>query len=208
MRTRLATVLLCTALAMTACNNQGPQKLDGAARPDGVSLAPSPSATTAPPAPPTSTSPSASTSTSVRPSKSASSSPKTTPTVLGPSGFGALKLGMTRKQAEATGMITGYETENFTGNCGVAKLRPGGATVYFTPGMGLSSIGAYGRVRTPKGIKLGSTVTALKKAYPTWEDAIGDGQTGYGWADHYRFDVRDGKVTSFSLTAEGQRCIE
>ena len=122
---------------------------------------------------------------------------------------------MTPEQAEATGLTEGYEIENVGVNCGMSKVKGTSAAVFFTPGLGLSSIDMYGSVRTPQGIRLGSTMRAVQDAYPDWEEIIGGGDTGYGFAKvpgngqaKYRIDVRDAKVTYVALTYEGQRCIE
>ena len=213
---RISAVLLGTALAAAACAG-GPQHVDGFAQPAGAATIP-PASATATPAPatsaPTSTpaTPATSAATGTSPTGTASSEPaaSTRPVtpLLGPNGLGELQLGMSRAEAEATGLITGYRVEDFTGNCGVSKIRGTDATVYFTPGLGLSSIAAYGSVRTPRGIRLGSTVAAVRKAYPDWDFAIGDEKNGWGWVDHYRIDVKDGKVSYLALAAEGQRCIE
>ncbi|RZU49064.1 hypothetical protein EV385_0799 [Krasilnikovia cinnamomea] len=212
-RTRLAGVVLVGALAVAGCDD-GPRRLDGNAAPAGGSpptsaaLAPSALAPSAPgsPAPAPSTTPPA-----------AGPKPSTSPAalVLGPQGLGALKLGMTLEQARATGMIVGYKVEDFTGHCGISKLRGTNATVFFTPGLGLSSIDMYGGIRTPEGIRLGSSIDGVRKAYPDWEEIVGGGDTGYGWADTpgnrkagYRIDVRKGKVDGVALALEGQKCIE
>ncbi|GIE34659.1 hypothetical protein Ait01nite_077040 [Actinoplanes italicus] len=137
--------------------------------------------------------------------------------MLGPNGLGGLKLRMTPEQAEATGLIEGYEVEDFTGNCGVARLRTTGDNVHFTPNLGLSGIEAPDGVRTPEGIRTGSTVNEVKAAYPNWEAILtgDDNARDYGWVkapggsgSSYRIDVNDGKVSSVILTTEGQKCVE
>ncbi|MEV4702756.1 hypothetical protein [Actinoplanes sp. NPDC049316] len=203
---------------MTGCTN-GVEQTGGIAAPAGEppsSSAPAapgtatpsatPSRTPAPPSPsPTTASPAGS-----QPARTA-----TAPRVLGPFGLGALRLGMTREQAEATGMIQGYRVEDFTGSCGIAKVRGTTATVFFTPGLGLSNIDMYGSVRTPEGIRLGSSMSAVQRAYPDWEEVLGGGDNGYGWAvtpgngqAKYRIDVKDARVTSVDLSLKGQKCVE
>jgi hypothetical protein len=203
-RIRLAGVLLLTGLMAGACS-PGVERLDGQAAPAGIA-APStpPPATTAASTTKPSTSPSSSPSTS-------KASPIQQRLVLGPDGLGGLKLRMTREQAEATGLIEGYEVEDFTGNCGIARLRSTGDGVHFTPGLGLSSIDAPDGVRTPQGIRIGSTLNELQQTYPSWED-LG---TGYGWVkvpgnsrNSFRIDVRNSKVSYITLTTEGQKCVE
>jgi hypothetical protein len=203
---RPVVALVITGLLTGGCTS-GVEPLDGQAAPTGAAApasAPTSPAATSPAAPP-----------ATSPASLPSVSPPAATPVLGPDGLGRLKLLMTRKQAEATRLIEGYRVEDFTGNCGVAELVDRGSTVYFTPGLGLSSINAPDGVRTPQGIRVGSAISDVQRAYPDWEEILGGGDTGYGWADvpgsdgtMYRIDVRDGKVTDIALTAEGQKCIE
>lgn len=179
-KVRLAVVLLGTALVVTGCG-QGPQRLAGNAVPAGATSTVEP--TSDPVGEPTSEPGGQPTSEPVGEPTSQSggqptSDPANRPTTLGPDGFGALKLGMSRSQAEATGLISGYKAEDFGAKCGYSKLKGTSATVYFTPGLGVSSIDASAGVRTPEGIRLGSTMNAVRKAYPDWELAVGDGDTG------------------------------
>ena len=211
---------------MTGCN--GVERLAGNAAPVGVSPAasataspagslpaPAPSRTTTPASAPTTTSRSPTTAPTTPPASSEPVRTPSPPRVLGPLGFGALRRGMTFEQARATGLIEGYEVEDFGVNCGMSKLKGTGATVFFTPGIGLSSIDMYGSVPTPQGIKLGSTMSAVQDAYPDWEVVVGEGEDGRGFADvpgnskgTYHIEVSKAKVTYLALTYEGQRCIE
>ncbi|MBB3094020.1 hypothetical protein FHR83_001669 [Actinoplanes campanulatus] len=202
----LAAVMVAAAFVTGACG-QGVERLDGAAAPDGVgATSPSPSVTPSP-------SPSVS-SASPKPSQTSAA-----PLVLGPRGLGKLRLGMTVEEAQATGMITGYRVEEYLHNCGYAKIEAGNGTgsVQFTPnGLGLSNIHAYGGISTPEGIRLGSTYTAVKKAYPDFVFVIDDRATeGNGIADtpgnskaHYSITIDDGEVTALELGADGQLCQE
>jgi hypothetical protein len=215
---RLTGALLLTALTATGCSPDV-ERLDGQAAPAGVTTHATTPPTTTPPTTAAATTAPAAPSTAASPSSSPSSSPRTFQQrlVLGPAGLGGLKLRMTRERAEGTGLIEGYEVEDFTGNCGVARLRSTGDTVYFTPGLGLSGIYAPDGVRTPEGIRVGSPVTEVKAAYPTWKAIVtgDDNAQDWGWVDvpgssddGYRIDVKGGKVTSIVLAAEGQKCIE
>jgi hypothetical protein len=221
---RLAVPLLLIGLTATGCGNDM-ERLDGLATPAGApspsrpaSAAPigSPTAPSATPATPaTSASTSRGTPATPATSKTTTKSTSSNNLVLGPRGLGGLTLGMTRRQAEATSLIEGYEVEDFTGNCGISHLRTTGDTVYFTPGLGLSNITAPDGVRTPEGIRVGSTIKELQRAYPDWEEVLGGGDSGYGWVEvpghsknSYRIDVRDGKVSSVVLSTEGQKCVE
>ncbi|MBW6438609.1 hypothetical protein KZ829_33275 [Actinoplanes hulinensis] len=202
----LAAVMVAAAFVVGGCG-QDVERLDGAAAPDGVgATSPSPSVTPSP-------SPSVS-SASPKPSRTSAA-----PLVLGPRGLGELRLGMTVKEAQATGMITGYHVEDYLHNCGIAEFKAGNGKggVSFTPNeVGLSNIYAYGSIGTPEGIRLGSTYTAVKKAYPDFVFTIDDRATeGNGIADtpgnskaHYSITIDDGKVTALGLDAEGQLCQE
>ncbi|GID49034.1 hypothetical protein Aca07nite_63090 [Actinoplanes capillaceus] len=139
--------------------------------------------------------------------------------MLGPRGLGKLRLGMTVEEARATGMITGYHVEDYLHNCGAADFKAGNGKggVHFTPNeLGLSNIYAYGGISTPEGIRLGSTYTAVKKAYPDFVFSIDDRATeGNGIADtpgnskaHYSITIDDGKVTALGLEVKGQLCQE
>src|SRR5438045_2232425 len=94
------------------------------------------------------------------------------PLVLGPAGVGALKLGMTRDQAESTKLITPFTHVDET-NCGwVATLADApptdtsAGTVLASETFGVAAIFAYGTIGTPEHIALGSTGTDVGKAYP------------------------------------------
>lgn len=206
---KTAGALILTALAMTACG-PGPQRLDGAAAPDGVAT------TTAAPSPspkPTPTKPSPSPSAPSPPAGPSRSS--TAPVFLGPEGYGALKMGMTRAEAQETGLIKGYKTVDFGyTECGQATLRGTGGTVYFTPDQGLTNVFAAGGMRTPEGIRLGSTLKAVKAAYPDYINNVG-GDDADSSLDvdlpgylNYGIDMRDGEVIHLSLYHENQRCLE
>jgi hypothetical protein len=216
-RIGLTGALLLAALTATGCAPDV-ERLDGQAAPAGITTPATTPPTTAPPTSAATTTPSSAPPKS--PSRS-SSPPEVLPPqfrlVLGPAGLDGLNLRMTREQAEKTNMIEGYEVEDFTANCGVSRLRGFGGTVFFTPGLGLSSINAPDGVRTPEGIRIGSTVEEVKAAYSDWEPILtgDDNAQDYGWVDvpgksedGYRIDVKNGKVTSIALAAEGQKCIE
>ncbi|GGN95415.1 hypothetical protein GCM10010112_85650 [Actinoplanes lobatus] len=198
----LAAVMVAAAFVTGGCG-QSVERLDGAAAPDGVgATSPSPSVTPSP-------------SPSAKPTVTRTSA---APLVLGPLGLGKLRLGMTVKEAQATGMITGYHVVNYGANCGVADFRAGSkGGVFFTPNeMGLSNIYAYGGISTPEGIRLGSTYQAVKEAYPDFVFVIDDRATeGNGIADtpgnskaRYAITIDNGKVTALGLGAEGQLCQE
>jgi hypothetical protein len=155
-------------------------------------------------------------------------SPSPEPLFLGPFGYGALTLGMTKSAANATGLTTGIDTGTPAG-CGAAgdgqlagappldfsELQ--GWLVFQSGSGGLVSIYAFAGVETPQGIKIGSTKAEVVAAYPTFETFSGvDGEEdGRGGAPvpgnpdaHYRIVILDGKVFQLSLDANNQACYE
>jgi hypothetical protein len=154
---------------------------------------------------------------SVTPSRT-SSSPKSPVLVLGPTSFGKLKIGMTAKAATATGEVDAPATDR----CGAAPLksaRSADVTVIYSSDKGLVAIPAYGRIATPQGARIGSTLQQVQKFHRDFAARDVDGDwvdsgTGYaGWNDaypgvHYRFDFQDGKVAGMSLEHDQQNCYE
>jgi hypothetical protein len=145
--------------------------------------------------------------------------------VLGPNGYGTLKIGMTKAQARATGLVTGVGSSN-AGKCGgpgdgfltgapsTADTSVTGRLFFSARTDKLVAIYAIPGVKTPEGIALGSSYEQLHAAYPSWS-AIGEDPTdgrrsvdipGYPH-NAYRIVVRDHKVTELSLDAE-QDCYE
>jgi hypothetical protein len=148
----------------------------------------------------------------------ASAVPKTEslPEVLGPTGLGALKLGMSPDDAYATGLIT--KPSGGTGCDLKAGLVGSAATegVWFTSDNRLSAIPAYGDIATPEGVHLGSTVDKLRAAYPAYM-AIDEGQEAddRGYTDvpghsnlQYRVETRGGVVVSLTLQSKAHGCYE
>lgn len=89
-------------------------------------------------------------------------------TVLGPDGYGKLKLGMTADQALATHEVApGADTPGPT-YCAPYYLADHGEQprVQVSPKVGVASIDAFSGMRTPEGIGLGSTMAQVKTAYP------------------------------------------
>ncbi|WP_158510590.1 hypothetical protein [Actinoplanes friuliensis] len=225
--------LLAAAIVTAGCSD-GVERLDGAATPIGAvsaSPSPAPSVTSPSSAPSSSPSPSPSESPSKSPSKSppgsspTSSSPKSRPTVLGPNGLGALKLGMSQKEAEATGVLTAFKGKINEGCNQPAHVRyasginPGSdGMVYYSPGvLGIQIIDAYTGVRTPEGITLGSSAKAMRRAYPDWRNATEEDPTadGRGYAEvagngkaRYRIVTANGLVVELTLQWVNQNCYE
>ncbi|MFD4251832.1 hypothetical protein [Amycolatopsis thermoflava] len=143
------------------------------------------STTTVLPAPPpagTSTrSPSSSSRTTVRPEPAA--------VVLGPTGYGPLRLGMSFDEAKATGLLadagtapaecTTYRLTEGTANVASVAISPTGGVVVFT------ATGA----RTPEKVGAGSTVAELRTAYPDLTAGAGNYSAAAGSGANYTFYV-------------------
>jgi hypothetical protein len=195
----LAGVLACVLLA-AACSPVKHQS--GEAAPAG-----SPAQTTAAPTarPPTTTPP-----TSSPPSAPATSEPR----LLGPNGYGTLKLGMTERQARATGLLTDY-----TGKaCTFAYLRDAstgeGLVWLSSANRGIIAIEAWGDVETPEGVHIGMSGADMRRAYPGWQSVDPGSTDGRGYAATangaaiYRIVVANGKVSELTLQHPHQDCYE
>jgi len=176
---------------------------------------PLPSSTTAAPttlAPvPTSSAPSPSTSTT-RPAGF----------TVSPNGVGPLRLGMTTKQATATGAVGPYENSEIAGDGGCGGATPMGAyrpddfAPLFVDGKLVRLyIGKPSRLRTPQGIGVGSAVARLstipgtrtESPHPYQDDLrnvdILSGDVGY------QFTIGKGVVTEWSVgTRDGLSLVE
>jgi hypothetical protein len=136
------------------------------------------------------------------------------PTTLGPHGYGAVKLGMTTKQAQATGQIvkkldgggaacSGWDLKKF-------RTPKNAVGLYISPRVGLAAIWAAKGVKTPQGIRIGSTYKQLKAAYP----GIKKDFHGYyvvtvpgNKKAYYNFTVTRGKVTEYGIALRNQDCF-
>jgi hypothetical protein len=142
------------------------------------------------------------------------------PTVLGPTGFGTLRLGMTKEKATATGLVerwpaaaTGCEQNTFL------TSAPGGerGRVYLDDNDKIQIIDGYPGVRTPEGVEIGTSKSALLRAYPGWRNVVDndpdtDGRglvavPGNSKAE-YRIVTEAGKVTELTLQYRNQTCYE
>ncbi|MEV4345029.1 hypothetical protein AB0J83_11180 [Actinoplanes sp. NPDC049596] len=220
---RTITILAAAGLiAATGCTKK-PQQVGGEAFPVG-GTSPSPSAIAAPtvtrtPSSPTSSSPAS----SPRPSTtSAKPKPKVTrvigpANVLGPTGLGKLQIGMTPKEAEATGLVRAGEGDAGCGSWYLNKEGAGDATVGYTS-RGVVSIPAYGRIATPEGIRIGSSLADAERTYAdlsgqaadrgsTWGEGLAyGGQTDEYANVHYRFTFVRGAVASLALKHDKPEC--
>ncbi|GIF72265.1 hypothetical protein [Asanoa siamensis] len=181
---------LATLLLATACGSPV-QHQAGDAAPAGQ---PAPTTAAATPTAPTTSAP-----------------PSTKPAlVLGPDGYGALKLGMSVKQAEATGLVGTFDNSG----CRLAKLNdspPGQARglVHWSPEHGIVSIAGWPGLETAEGVRVGTSETEMRRIYPNWT-AVDSGRGFAAVSDNarYRITVSDGKVTSVTLQSNNQNCYE
>jgi hypothetical protein len=142
------------------------------------------------------------------------------PLVLGPTGIGALTLGLTRQQAEATGLVKPFTRADETNCAWTTTLVDAPATdttagtVLASDTLGVAAIFTYGTVGTPEHVKLGSTNAELSKAYP---QAGLKGSTDHGnlltkvpgnGSASYRFELQNGMVTEVALLLNDQNCAE
>ncbi|GAA3230126.1 hypothetical protein [Nonomuraea helvata] len=134
-------------------------------------------------------------------------------TTLGPYGYGKVRLGMTEKQARATGQIV-LKMAAEAGSCSGwdLKAHPSGKNavgLYISKKKGVALISAPKGVKTPEGIGVGSTMTQIKKAYPnvkTPQDGYPSVRVPGNPKAYYAFLVEKGKVYELSLGLNAQDC--
>jgi len=136
--------------------------------------------------------------------------------VLGPDGLGPLTLGMTRSEAEATGLVEPFLNEPNSDQClwrsRLIGAPAGTGTVLYSNNFGVATVDAYEGVRTPEGIAIGSSLDAVAQAYPNWQpsDHIRRGYVPVPGNSQlvYRIAYADGKVTQLTLQYAHQDCYE
>ncbi|REE95944.1 hypothetical protein [Thermomonospora umbrina] len=135
------------------------------------------------------------------------------PVHLGPDGYGALKLGMTLDQAEATGLITVKLKPPKDHGCGTFDLkthpRPAStAGGNLSAGLGVASIFAVADMRTPEGITLGSSLAQVQNAYPRLQNGpnLSFTKVPGNPAAVYTFLIADGRVKELVLDLATQDC--
>ncbi|WP_299955037.1 hypothetical protein [uncultured Modestobacter sp.] len=136
--------------------------------------------------------------------------------VLGPEGLGSLRLGMSREQAETTGLVEPFRDEYPGETCSwraaLAGAPAGEALVLHSENLGVATIDAYPGVRTPEGVGIGSSLAAVQDAYPSFQlhGEFGRGQVGVPGSDRavYRIAFVDGAVAELTLQYFDQDCYE
>jgi hypothetical protein len=143
-----------------------------------------------------------------------------------PDHIGPLRIGMSLKAAKATGLIVVRPGQSNAGpdSCVSADWtgQSDDAWMVFNGKYGLRALDSFGDQRTPEGIRRGSTLAAVKRAYPhlTWRmdgdetsdarrvegDALVDAVKGDG--AHYRINIQKGKVTDVQLESDRAGCYE
>lgn len=85
--------------------------------------------------------------------------------VLGPAGIGKLRLGMSEKEAAATGQVTDYSATEWKDGTKCASQTVDGVNVGFSRHHGLAVITVAGGARTPQGVGAGASVDQVAAAY-------------------------------------------
>ncbi|MBO3748017.1 hypothetical protein J5X84_18240 [Streptosporangiaceae bacterium NEAU-GS5] len=130
---------------------------------------------------------------------------------LGPYGYGAVRLGMTAKQAKATGDVvkklkdgcSGWDLKKFP----TPKNEVG---FYISPKVGLAAIFAAKGMKTPEGIKIGSTGKQVKAAYRhLWKAFHGYYMTTVpgNKKAYYAFEIKHSKVVDYYIELKDQDCF-
>jgi hypothetical protein len=149
------------------------------------------------PAGPTTTTTTTTAPVATAPTTTASATPEaiavadTTP-LLDHGGLGAIRLGMTQAELEATGLVGDEITEGQSGECSLYRFKSleGGVFVERETGRGVVSIIVEDDVRTPEGIRTGSTLKDAQAVFPgyvervNWDAADLGGDVWYGFLGH------------------------
>lgn len=222
---RLAPLLGAVAVvALAAACTEGPEHVSGAAAPVGTPA--SASVTTPAITPPTTEAPSSAPPASNKPARpSAGASTDLEHLIIYPAHVGNLRVGMSLSDAQATGFISfkpGAIASDPT-DCSYANWlgHPGDGGITFNGRYGIRAIQGIAEQHTPEGIKIGSTLSATKKAFPDLRFRAPDiaanpnPQTGSAFADpdpndgaHYRFAVKNGRVAEVGLESDRTGCYE
>lgn len=215
---RLAQMLGTAALVglVAACSTTTTQHKDAPADPTSSTAAPAGTAgdTPTPPSP----------SPTAHPVTAAHTDPADL--TIHPDHIGPLKIGMSLDAAKATGLIVINAHQGSPGPdaCVDAHWKGQSDRVWmvFNGKHGLRALDSFGDQKTPEGIKPGSTLAAVRRAYPhlTWRadgdetpdaqrtggDAMVDVVKGDG--AHYRINIQKSKVTDVQLESDRTGCYE
>lgn len=132
-----------------------------------------------------------------------------TTALLGPDGIGPLQLGMTERQAVATGAL-GRPTSR-GGRCASYPVNGPGVTARISSADGITAFVAGSGVRTPEGIRIGSPRSAVRRAYGEPNARTVMPGTSYpvpgnpGAVYRFSFDARD-LVASITLRLSSGKC--
>lgn len=132
--------------------------------------------------------------------------------VLGPTGLGPLRFGMTARQATATGMLANPATRAPDANRCTQYPLVGGtvqdAFVLVSPDRGVVVIAPPAAVPTPQHIAAGATLAQVRAAYPRLAPSYNGTKVapvpGNPQA-RYRFAFANGKVLAITMT-RNQNC--
>ncbi|WP_327002963.1 hypothetical protein OHA72_49065 [Dactylosporangium sp. NBC_01737] len=204
MRATTVIAVITSAFLLTACTS--PDHQSGDAAPAGSAAAPTTSAVTSAA---TSAAPSTTAAASAGPSTGATATP-----TLGPLGYGALRLGMTKEQALATGLVTAFD-ESGCPQAHVKGLREGQGWVVLSPRLGIAAIQAWPTLATAEGVRAGMSAVEVRRIYPNMDTADGDLANGRHYPKVpgndkavYRIATHDGKVSDVTLQLARQDCYE
>jgi hypothetical protein len=143
-----------------------------------------------------------------------------------PDHIGPLKIGMSLAAAKKTGLIVvNPDQESPPAEACVSahwKGQSDDVWMVFNGKYGLRALDSFGNQKTPEGIKAGSTLAAVRRAYPhlTWRldgDEIPDSRRTDGDAlvdvvksdgAHYRIDIQKSKVADVQLESDRSGCYE
>jgi len=228
---RLNHVFIAAALVavVAGCGNNTTGKQNSAAPPAGpTSSAPVPAGPSSSAAAPAGSAGGAPAPSSASPTSPAAKAIHTAPAdlTIHPNHIGPLKIGMSLAAAKATGLIVVNAGQGNAGpdTCVSAHWKGRSSRVWmvFNGKYGLRALDSFGNQKTPEGIKPGSTLAAVRRAYPhlTWRtdgdetpdarrtagDALADAVKGDG--AHYRINIQKSKVTDVQLESDRDGCYE
>jgi hypothetical protein len=143
------------------------------------------------------------------------------PDVLDPDGLGRLRLGMNRAQAMASGEIAKIDPYFNGGDCALihlvgAPITSDSAVGWLSKRHGIVAIFPPAGVKTSEGIGLGSTIAAVKRAYPgtVYNDSTRQDRgpraaiPGHPNVYYKLPDLGTGKVQQIGLVNVAQSCFD